>query len=86
MGGQDGLEATIELANADQLRLDPASRHSKIRIALARTERKQMHAGGAGYATARLLVLVGYANRPGDFDAGLKDFDAFLSTVVVARR
>jgi hypothetical protein len=86
LGGQEAFEATIEVANIDQLKLDPTSRHSKIRIVVARTDRKEMYAGGGKYVTAKLLVVAGYRSRPADFDAGLKDFETFLGSVALNRR
>jgi len=77
VGRFEGLEATIELANLDQLKLDPASRSAKIRVVFLRTDYVTRL-----YQTTTvdvpLLLVLGLHAQPAYFDATAPDFDSFV--------
>ena len=76
LGGLEAYDAKIELANADQLRLDPAARTAIIRVVFVRTNYTHDFLGHD--FPVHTFVRVGYRASPGDFDAGLPDFERFL--------
>jgi hypothetical protein len=76
LGSLEAYDAKIELANVDQLRLDPAARTAIIRVVLVRTN--YMHTFLEDGPAVPTFVRVGYRASPGDFDAGLPDFERFL--------
>ena len=78
IGGFAAYDATIEIANTDQLKLDPERRQGKLRVILVRTP--YLYLFGSKTMLPTLLVL-GYYNRPADFDASLPDFERFLTLV-----
>jgi hypothetical protein len=79
VAGFEAYDATIELANVDELKLDPASRSSKLRVVFVRTPytRKLFATKGA---VPQLLIL-GYSVAPRDFDASLPDFNRFVASI-----
>jgi hypothetical protein len=82
LGGLEAYDAKIELANVDQLRLDPAARTALVRVVLVRTNyTHRFSSAGVEYAPTPTLVRVGYRASPGDFDAGLPDFERFLKLI-----
>ena len=84
VGGELAVEGTIEVANVNQLKLDPESRHSRVRIVVARPRYfTAVHGGYGGPFMTPLIVVIGYWNTPADFDAGLPDFEAFLKAITM---
>jgi hypothetical protein len=80
VAGLDAYEATLEVANVDQLKLDPASRAAMIRVVFVRTP---FTAESHGVDSEKLPVMwmVGYANNPTDFEAQSPDFVRFLGLI-----
>ncbi len=79
VAGLEAYEATIEVANVDQLKLDPSSRAAMIRVVFVRTPFKtepSMNSEGLP-----VLWMIGYANNPVDFEAQAPDFTRFLGLV-----
>jgi hypothetical protein len=81
VAGLEALETTVEVANVDQLRLDPKSRSAQIRVVFVRTP----FTTKSEYPTRRvpIMLMIGYANNPTDFDAQSADFDRFLGLIEV---
>jgi hypothetical protein len=76
---QECEAATIELANVDQLKLDPKYRSNKLMVVITRTPfvywprmRRSHHP---------VYLVAGYSNQPGQFEAGLPDFLGFLQHI-----
>jgi hypothetical protein len=80
LGGLPAYDARLELANLDQVRLDPSSRSALIRIVLVKTNYTLPFGGGPNDppVESRTLVRAGYSASPADFEAGLPDFERFL--------
>jgi hypothetical protein len=79
VAGLEAYEATLEVANVDQLKLDPTSRAAMIRVVFVRTPFKteaSMNSDGLP-----VLWMIGYANNPVDFEAQAPDFTRFLGLV-----
>jgi hypothetical protein len=81
IGGVKAMEGTLELANLNQLKLDPESRHSRVRIVFARPGFYARVTAYGGGAPTPLLVVIGYSNTPDDFERGLPNFEAFLKAI-----
>ena len=80
LGGFPAYDARLEVANLDQIRLDPSARSLIVRVVLVRTD--YVHNWGSmdeGPLESRALVRVGYRASPSDFEAGLPDFERFLT-------
>jgi hypothetical protein len=75
----EAFEATIELANLDQLRFDPSHRASVARVILVRTDYFKDWVIDAKDMRTRAVLRVGYEADPQDFQAGMPDFERFLS-------
>lgn len=79
---QECEAATIELANVDQLKLDPKYRSNKLMVVIIRTpfdyspRRRKKH--------FPVYLVAGYANQPGQFEAGLPDFIGFLQHIDIS--
>jgi hypothetical protein len=78
LGPFEAYDATIELANVDQLRLDPNRRHGVVRVILARTDYRRAWTLNSR-DVSNIVMRVGYSANPEDFEAGLPDFERFLS-------
>ncbi len=87
LGQVEALQADIELANVDQLRLDPASRHAKIRVIFARPGFADTVQGSVRFdIQAPVLVAVGFFSGPGTFDGSVRDFESFVGAVELGKR
>jgi hypothetical protein len=71
--------ATIDVANIDQIKLTPASRHTRVQLVVARTNFAYEVSRMGEKSTFPVLMMAGYANLPEDFD---KDLDAFRRLLV----
>ena len=79
LAAQECEAATIELANVDQLKLDPNYRSHKLMVVLARTP--FAYAPSDGGTTFPVYLVAGYSNQPSQFEAGLQDFIGLLQHV-----
>ena len=78
LDGVDGLAATVEVANVDQLQLSPNSRWLRSKLVFVRPGfRYAMGTSSDGSATHAwpVLLVAGYSNSTADFDASLPDFE-----------
>jgi hypothetical protein len=87
IGKYPGIIATIEIANLNQLRLDPNHRSGMMRVLIAKIDGKIGGTDGIvdGHMVimpperaGKVLLVVGYYNTPQFFEQGLPDFDSLL--------
>jgi hypothetical protein len=84
LDGIDGLAATVEVANVDQLQLSRDSRWARAKLVFLRPGfRYVLGTNSVGAATHSwpVLVVAGYSNSTGAFDSGLPDFERFLAGI-----
>lgn len=84
LAAQECEAATIELANVDQLKLDPNYRSHKLRVVIARTSFTYTPRGRRRAPDYPVYLVAGYLNQPSQFEAGLPDFTAFLEHIEVS--
>jgi hypothetical protein len=76
---QECEAATIDLANVDQLKLDPKYRSNKLMVVITRTP--FVYTPRMRRRHYPVYLVAGYSNQPGQFDAGLPDFMGFLQHI-----
>lgn len=74
----EAYEVIFEIANVDQLKLDPNSRWQRVRLIFSRPDSFQYSVGRATYS---VMILLGYENFPEAFAEGNKDFERLLGRV-----
>ncbi len=80
--GREAFEATIEIANVAQLQLSPDARWERARVLLVRADFLTPARGSASQIDRSLLpalIMVGYANRPEDFERAVPDYESLVS-------
>ncbi|MEZ4376044.1 MAG: hypothetical protein R3B07_34885 [Polyangiaceae bacterium] len=77
VGGAEAFEAIVEIANVDQLKLDPNARRKLAKLVIIRTNFQY----GDKRGKWPVLMTAGYANFPEDFGKSLPDFDSLLSRI-----
>ena len=83
---QDAYETTFDVANVDQVAINPNARRVRVRIVLVRTPFEYAaRAQRAGFKNHNfsVLMLAGYANLPEDFGTDEKDFQSFLEHIAI---
>jgi hypothetical protein len=81
--GLECVTAAIDLANVDQLKLDPTHRSRRLRVVIARTPFRYEPSAVSSNAYP-VYLFAGYANLPANFEAGLPDFLSLLQRVSIA--
>jgi hypothetical protein len=79
LAGLPAYDATIEVANVDQLKLDPKSRSEMIRVVFVRTD--FTYPVRRVDSTLPVMLMIGYSNAPSDFAAQSADFERFLALI-----
>lgn len=82
--GREAWEATIEIASVAQLQLSPDARWERARILLVRVDFLTPARGGRADIHRTLLpalLMVGYANRPEDFERAVPQYESLVSRV-----
>jgi len=79
VAGLEGYEATIEVANVDQLKLDPSSRVAMVRVVFVHTPFTSPTRSDSDKLP--IMWMIGYANNPTDFEAQAPDFTRFLGLI-----
>jgi hypothetical protein len=80
LGGLPSYDAKLEVANLDQIRLDPNARAALLRVVLVRTPYIHNWADPqTPPLEAHTLIRVGYRANPSDFEANMADFERFLT-------
>ncbi|HEY2509910.1 MAG TPA: hypothetical protein VGI39_03615 [Polyangiaceae bacterium] len=82
LGGFDAYDARVDFANVDQLQIDPNARRSMIRVVLVRPP--YLIGWGEDHKPTPALLRIGFEASPGDFEAGMPDFERFLSLLEFA--
>ena len=81
--GVEALVATIEVANVDQLQLDPNARGERARLVFVRAPfTLDRPRNGGEVARYRVLFVAGYVASPTDYERGLVDFEGLVARVV----
>jgi hypothetical protein len=82
-GGFDSLDATIELVNLDQLKVDPNTKSSIGRVVFVRTDYPHQFKIGGRHDNneTRVMTVIGCESNPRDFEAANADFARFLGNV-----
>lgn len=86
LAGLDALVVTLDVANLDQVKVDPSARAERVRLVLAHTpfRYKRRQKTQEENAEFPVVMLVAYGNQPEEFDAGLPDFEHFLERIEIA--
>lgn len=81
---QEAYETTFDVANVDELAINPNARRTRVRIVLVRTPfiyaTRGAHSGKHEFG---VLMLLGYANLPEDFATDEKAFELLLDHTVI---
>ncbi len=83
LGAQEMYEAIVDVANLDQLRLDPNHRYRRLHIVLARTPFTREFGPTSQTVALPVLALAVHANTPDDFDKTQADFISMLSRIAM---
>ena len=85
LAGQEAIEARVEVANSEQLKLDPNARWQRLRLILARgpVDHDIKRMGEAKGTQFPVVLVVGYANSPEHFAEGKLDFQDLVSRFTV---
>lgn len=88
LAGLDAYLVTLDVANIDQVQVDANARSERVQLILAHTGFKYQHMSSFGEkevvdAEFPVVLLVGYGNRPDEFDSGIEDFHNFLGRLVI---
>jgi hypothetical protein len=90
MAGRPAYAATLDVANVDQLKLDPGARTQRIQLVLMRAPNDEKivrdEQDPRKTLTYPVVVLAGYSNMPADFQTGLNDFHEFLRRLTVGAK
>jgi hypothetical protein len=94
LAGRDAFFAAIDVANVDQIKLTPSTRHVRVELVFVRpgTDYEFKSVGssqvlGSGQVqTFPAVLMVGYANFPDDFGADEPAFRTFLSEIEINGR
>lgn len=81
VSGREAVDATIELANVEQLKLASDSRQGKVRVIFVKAGCKRDLGLRTTSAIVPLLTMIGYYNDPAHFDALIPEFDAFVKSM-----
>ncbi|MFZ5893318.1 MAG: hypothetical protein ACOY0T_19820 [Myxococcota bacterium] len=84
LAGLDAYDATIDVANLDQIRLTPTERKTRVRLVFVNLPTNfQTYRNGAPGVALPLVLIVGYANSPGEFSADMNDFENLLDRIEI---
>ncbi len=78
LDGWDGIDATFEIADLDQLALEQGARRLKARLVLVRPTELSLYEGGKLFP---VLVQIGYSGRPRFFDESMDAFEGLVRRV-----
>lgn len=80
LSGYEAHFGLVEIANVDQLKLDPNHREALIEVVLARTDYSWRSSDGALFP---VYAFATYRNHPQFFEQHVASFEAFLKDVVL---
>lgn len=81
VGTFDALDATIEVINLDQQKVDPTTKSAVGRVVFVRPPYVNTVRGVTGMPNPRAFIVLGCESKPRDFEATSADFDRFLAAV-----
>ncbi len=84
LAGRDAYAATIDVANIDQIKVDPNARKKRVQLVIAHApfRYKKMRQDGDTQKFP-VIILAGYANQPDEFDEALPEFHDLLNRLEV---
>jgi hypothetical protein len=90
LANQDAHLALIDVANLDQIKVDPTARKERVEILLAHTpfvyetRRRSTATEPRTLVSFPVLLVIGYVNQPEYFAEGQKDFHDFANRLAIA--
>lgn len=78
VAGQPAHAVLIDVANLNQTEVAPEERQARAIVVFARAPRTRVHEIGNVHTEEPLVLIVGYANTPADFESGMDDFRSLL--------
>ena len=87
LAGREAYVAVLEVANIDQIKIDPNARRERVEVVLLHTDftyEKRSLNESAKPASFPVVMFAGYANMPDEFEAGLGEFHDFLGRIEIA--
>ncbi|MBI5490798.1 MAG: hypothetical protein HY905_25925 [Deltaproteobacteria bacterium] len=81
VSGVGAFDVTFDIANVDQLQLDPDARTARARLVLVRPGYRMPLRGGEHRYEAPTLVALGYAQTPDRFDEHAAEFEDLLRRI-----
>jgi hypothetical protein len=84
LDGQEAAAVLFDVADVNQLQMSANARSARALVLISRTPFRYRVRTGLGVREWPVLMLVGFANAPGNFDASLPDFRRFLSSIEMA--
>jgi hypothetical protein len=81
IGGHDAAAVLFDVANVNQLQMSLSARSARALVFISRTPFRYRVRTALGVREWPVLMLVGFANAPDDFDASLPDFQRFLGAI-----
>jgi len=83
LGGREAYFATIDVANLDQLRVDPNAVRERVQLVILHTGFEYDPVGNPRGHNFPVIMLAGYANQREDFARGLPEFHDFLARITI---
>lgn len=81
VGDRDAYEAVIEVANLDQLRLDPQHRSAIMHVVFVESGYNVYQVDDRGRARGRAVIVLGYRATPASYEESHGDFARFRDAV-----
>jgi hypothetical protein len=88
LAGREAIDSELEVANSEQLKLDPKARWQRVRLLLARgpIDHYVRPAGAGELRPFPVVIVLGYLNSPDHFAEGQPDFDDLVSRFMIHKR
>jgi hypothetical protein len=89
LAGRDAYVVLLEVANIDQLKIDPNARKERVELVLLHTDfeyKKESVNENVKPTKFPVIMFAGYANQPAEFDAGQKEFHEFLGRIEIDQK
>ena len=89
LAGRDAFMAILDVANTDQLKIDPKARKERVELVILHTDFVYKHQGvnkDIKPTEYPVLMFAGYANTPDEFAAGEGEFHDFLRRIEIDER
>jgi hypothetical protein len=87
LADRDAFLAILDVANLDQIKVDPKARKERVELVLLHTDFAYKQSSSNQESEPRafpVIMFVGYANKPDEFQAGQADFHDFLRRIEIA--